>query len=87
MQAGTLRCPSTYPGTVEVLTFAGRRGAPAMQTRVEMRLVGSDLLYAEGAAKSGLDGSPDRPFGAAAARTEGCARIRQTANGGSVLRS
>lgn len=47
----TFLVPLTYPGTVEVLTFTGRPGRSSVQTRVEMRLVGSDLLYAEGAAK------------------------------------
>ncbi len=47
----TFLIPLTYPGSVEVLTFAGRPGRSSVQTRVEMRPTGSDRLHAEGAAK------------------------------------
>lgn len=43
--------PMTYPGAVEVRTFSGQLGRSSIETYVEMRLVGDDTLYAEGAAK------------------------------------
>jgi len=47
----TFLVPLTYPGTVEVRTFAGAPGRSSIPTHVEMRLVGDDRIYAEGAAK------------------------------------
>ena len=47
----TFLIPMTYPGMVEVRTFAGHPGRSSVQTHVEMRIVGDDQLYAEGAAK------------------------------------
>ena len=47
----TFLIPMTYPGTVEVRTYAGHPGRSSVQTHVEMRIVGDDQLYAEGAAK------------------------------------
>ncbi len=47
----TFLAPLNYPGTVEVRTFVGQLGRSSLQTYVEMRLDGDDMLYAEGAAK------------------------------------
>lgn len=47
----TFLVPMNYPGEVEVKTFIGPLGRSSTPTYVEMRLVGSDTLYAEGAAK------------------------------------
>ena len=47
----TFLIPLTYPGSVEVLTYAAPPGRSSVQTRVEMRPSGSEALYAEGAAK------------------------------------
>lgn len=47
----TFLIPLIYPGTVEVRTYAGKPGRSSVQTHIEMRLVGDDRLYAEGAAK------------------------------------
>jgi acyl-CoA thioester hydrolase len=43
--------PLNYPGTVEVRTYASHPGRSSFQTHVEMRLVGDERIYAEGAAK------------------------------------
>ena len=41
----------TYPGTVEVRMYAGPAGRSSLPTHYEMRLLGSERLCAEGAAK------------------------------------
>ena len=43
--------PLNYPGTVEVRTYASHPGRSSFLTHVEMRLVGDERVYAEGAAK------------------------------------
>lgn len=43
--------PMTYPGQVEVRTYAGKMGRSSLDTYCEMRLVGEDEVYAEGGAK------------------------------------
>lgn len=43
--------PITYPATVEVRTLIGKPGRSSLPTFYEMRCVGNDTLYAEGAAK------------------------------------
>lgn len=43
--------PITFPATVEVRTLIGRPGRSSLPTYYEMRCVGDDTLYAEGAAK------------------------------------
>jgi len=43
--------PVTFPATVEVRTLIGKPGRSSLPTYYEMRVVGSDELYAEGAAK------------------------------------
>lgn len=43
--------PITFPATVEVRTLIGRPGRSSLPTFYEMRCVGDDTLYAEGAAK------------------------------------
>jgi acyl-CoA thioester hydrolase len=45
----TFLVPLTYPGTVEVRTYAGHPGRSSVPTHVEMSIDGT--LYAEGAAK------------------------------------
>lgn len=47
----TFLVPMTYPGTVVVDTFVNPPGRSSVQTHVEMRLVGDERLFAEGAAK------------------------------------
>ncbi len=47
----TFLIPMNYPGTVEVRTFVGAIGRSSCNTHVEMRILGDDRLYAEGAAK------------------------------------
>jgi len=47
----TFIVPFTYPGTVEVRTFAGKPGRSSLQTWHELYSVGEGTLYAEGAAK------------------------------------
>lgn len=47
----TFLIPLTYPGTVEVRTFVGEPGRSSIPTFVEMRVVGDERIYAEGAAK------------------------------------
>jgi len=47
----TFLVPMVYPGTVECLMFVGAPGRSSIPTYYELRLVGSDTLYAEGAAK------------------------------------
>lgn len=43
--------PITFPATVEVRTLIGRPGRSSLPTFYEMRCLGDDALYAEGAAK------------------------------------
>ncbi len=43
--------PFTYPGTVECLMFSGTPGNSSVPTYYEMRLVGDERIFAEGAAK------------------------------------
>jgi acyl-CoA thioester hydrolase len=47
----TFLVPITYPATVEIRLYAGRPGRSSVPTYYEMRCVGDDTLYAEGAAK------------------------------------
>jgi acyl-CoA thioester hydrolase len=47
----TFLLPITYPATVEVRLYAGKPGRSSVPTYYEMRCVGDDALYAEGAAK------------------------------------
>jgi acyl-CoA thioester hydrolase len=47
----TFLVPITYPATVEVRLYAGKPGRSSIPTYYEMRCVGDDTLYAEGAAK------------------------------------
>ena len=43
--------PLVYPGDIELRTFAGKPGRSSFETRVEIRIRGEDILYAEGRAK------------------------------------
>jgi acyl-CoA thioester hydrolase len=47
----TFLIPITYPATVEVRLYAGKPGRSSVPTYYEMRCVGDETLYAEGAAK------------------------------------
>jgi acyl-CoA thioester hydrolase len=47
----TFLLPLTYPGDVEVRMFFDKPGRSSLQTHYELRKVGEDKLYAEGAAK------------------------------------
>jgi len=47
----TFIVPFTYPGTVEVRTFAGKPGRSSLPTWHELYKVGEEVLYAEGASK------------------------------------
>ncbi|MGB8884443.1 MAG: thioesterase family protein [Azonexus sp.] len=47
----TFLIPMNYPGTVEVRTYVGQAGRSSVPTHVEMRIVGDERIYAEGAAK------------------------------------
>lgn len=47
----TFLVPLTYPGRVEVRMFAGQPGRSSLPTHYELRLAGSDKLYAHGDAK------------------------------------
>jgi acyl-CoA thioester hydrolase len=49
--ACTFLVPMTYPGTVECRMFCGAPGRSSVQTHYELRMVGDERLYAEGAAK------------------------------------
>jgi acyl-CoA thioester hydrolase len=49
--ACTFMIPMTYPGTVEVRTFAGELGRSSVVTSYEMRIVGDETVYAQGSAK------------------------------------
>jgi acyl-CoA thioester hydrolase len=43
--------PLVYPGTVEVKTFLEPAGRTSVQSTCELRMVGEDVLYADGGAK------------------------------------
>ena len=47
----TFFVPITYPATVEIRLYGGKPGRSSVPTYYEMRCVGDDTLYAEGAAK------------------------------------
>jgi acyl-CoA thioester hydrolase len=47
----TFLLPMNYPGMVEVRTYAGHAGRSSVQIYHEMRIVGDDRIFAEGAAK------------------------------------
>ena len=47
----TFLIPVTYPGTIDCRMFCGTPGRSSVPTYYELRLVGEDRLYAEGAAK------------------------------------
>jgi acyl-CoA thioester hydrolase len=47
----TFLLPITYPATVEVRLYAGKPGRSSVPTYYEMRCIGDETLYAEGAAK------------------------------------
>ena len=47
----TFLLPITYPALVEVRLYVGQPGRSSVPTYYEMRCVGDDKLYAEGAAK------------------------------------
>jgi acyl-CoA thioester hydrolase len=49
--ACTFLVPMTYPGTVEVKLFAGHVGRSSVETHYELRIIGEDALYSEGASK------------------------------------
>jgi len=49
--ACTFQIPMTYPGTVEVRTYAGELGRSSFVTSYEMRIDGDEAVYAHGAAK------------------------------------
>ncbi len=47
----TFHLPLTYPADVEVRTFIGHAGRSSLPTYYELRRVGDETLYADGAAK------------------------------------
>jgi acyl-CoA thioester hydrolase len=47
----TFLIPFTYPGTIDCRMFSGHPGRSSVPTYYELRLVGEDRIYAEGAAK------------------------------------
>ena len=47
----TFLLPLTYPGEVECRMIAGAPGRSSLPTYYELRKVGEDVIYAEGAAK------------------------------------
>jgi len=47
----TFIVPFTYPGIVEMRTWAGKPGRSSLQTWHDLYPAGTDTLYAEGAAK------------------------------------
>jgi len=47
----TFLLPITYPATVEVRLYAGKPGRSSVPTYYEMRCVGDETIYADGAAK------------------------------------
>lgn len=49
--ACTFMLPMTYPGTVEVRTYAGKLGRSSLETIYEMRIVGQETVFSQGSAK------------------------------------
>lgn len=49
--ACTFMVPMTYPGTVEVRTYAGKVGRSSVETIYEMRIVGQETVFSQGSAK------------------------------------
>ncbi|MCP5268586.1 MAG: acyl-CoA thioesterase [Zoogloeaceae bacterium] len=49
--ACTFMVPMTYPGTVEMRTYAGKLGRSSVETVYEMRIVGQETVFAQGSAK------------------------------------
>jgi acyl-CoA thioester hydrolase len=47
----TFLIPFTYPGIIDCRMFSGHPGRSSVPTYYELRLVGEDRIYAEGAAK------------------------------------
>lgn len=47
----TFQIPLTYPGTVEVRMYTGNAGRSSLPTYFDMRPLGEERIYAEGAAK------------------------------------
>ncbi|MBP9229676.1 MAG: acyl-CoA thioesterase, partial [Azonexus sp.] len=47
----TFLIPFTYPGTIDCRMFGGHPGRSSVPTFYELRLIGEDRIYAEGAAK------------------------------------
>lgn len=47
----TFLVPFTYPGTIDCRMFSGHPGRSSVPTYYELRLIGEDRIYAEGAAK------------------------------------
>ena len=47
----TFLLPLTYPGTVEVRMYTGHAGRSSLPTYFDMRPLGDEKIYAEGAAK------------------------------------
>jgi acyl-CoA thioester hydrolase len=47
----TFLLPVTYPGVIDCRMFCGHPGRSSVPTYYEMRVVGEDRIYAEGAAK------------------------------------
>ena len=47
----TFLIPLTYPGTVEVRMYAGHAGRSSLLTYFDLRPLGADKVFAEGAAK------------------------------------
>ena len=47
----TFLIPMSYPGTVEARTYVSHPGRSSFLTHVEMRMVGDERIFAEGAAK------------------------------------
>jgi acyl-CoA thioester hydrolase len=47
----TFLIPVTYPGTVDCRMFCGHPGRSSVPTYYELRVVGDERIYAEGAAK------------------------------------
>ena len=47
----TFQIPFTYPGIIDCRMFCGMPGRSSVPTFYEMRLVGEDRIYSEGAAK------------------------------------
>ncbi len=47
----TFLAPLTYPGELEVKTYVGAVGRSSVETFVEIRMLGDEKLFAEGASK------------------------------------